>query len=274
MGSILIRSVVLTALTALTALDTDVDVILAFYGLTSRAVLPLYRLRTCTLPLLAAASALVMPQLLYVIHQSIGHGHGLAASAELPVHQKAWPSPHRRRRTVDRRGTAPRRRPRTRSPVPQPTSDRRGGAGIHRRAGGRRPGSAVAARLRECGWHETRTTGAGQPSDIASPPAIPESLHEYVLTDGPGADMRVLLARSDKPGRRPRGLHRGRVRPRASGQPYRSVPGPGAVRRRCHGPACGSGAALLSVRTCRACPPCRRTNRSCPRTSRPSHRRA
>ena len=60
-----------------------------------------------------------------------------------------------------------------------------------------RSAASLAARLRECGWHETRTAGAGQPSDIASPSAIPEDLHEYVLTDGPGADKRLLLARSD-----------------------------------------------------------------------------
>lgn len=62
-----IRSLVLIALGfALTALDTEVDVILAFYGLTFLAVLPLYRLRARTLALLAAAGALVMPQVLYV----------------------------------------------------------------------------------------------------------------------------------------------------------------------------------------------------------------
>ncbi|MER6160705.1 DUF418 domain-containing protein [Streptomyces sp. NPDC001868] len=70
-----IRSVVLIALGfALTALDTDVDVILAFYGLTFLAVLPLYRLRARTLALLAAATALVMPQVLYVVRLSIEEG--------------------------------------------------------------------------------------------------------------------------------------------------------------------------------------------------------
>ncbi|WP_435864805.1 DUF418 domain-containing protein [Streptomyces umbrinus] len=74
-GRILIRSVVLVALGfALTALDTDVDVILAFYGLTFLAVLPLYRLRVRTLAAIGAASALVMPQVLYVIRQSIDNG--------------------------------------------------------------------------------------------------------------------------------------------------------------------------------------------------------
>ncbi len=74
-GRIVIRSLVLIALGfALTALDTDVDVILAFYGLIFLAVLPLYRLRARTLAVVAAASALVMPQLLYVIRQSIDNG--------------------------------------------------------------------------------------------------------------------------------------------------------------------------------------------------------
>lgn len=67
-----IRSLVLIALGfALTALDTEVDVILAFYGLTFLAVLPLYRLRARTLALLAAAGAFVMPQVLYVTRLSI-----------------------------------------------------------------------------------------------------------------------------------------------------------------------------------------------------------
>ncbi|MGA5448279.1 DUF418 domain-containing protein [Streptomyces umbrinus] len=74
-GRILIRSAVLVVLGfALTALDTDVDVILAFYGLTFLAVLPLYRLRVRTLAAIGAASALVMPQVLYVIRQSIDNG--------------------------------------------------------------------------------------------------------------------------------------------------------------------------------------------------------
>lgn len=74
-GRILIRSVVLIALGfALTALDTEVDVILAFYGLIFLVVLPLYRLRARTLAVVAAAGALVMPQLLYLIRQSIDGG--------------------------------------------------------------------------------------------------------------------------------------------------------------------------------------------------------
>ncbi|MEU5199984.1 DUF418 domain-containing protein [Streptomyces scabiei] len=72
---IVIRSVVLMALGfALTALDTDIDVILAFYGLTFLVILPLYRLRARTLALLAAAGALVLPQILHVVRPSIERG--------------------------------------------------------------------------------------------------------------------------------------------------------------------------------------------------------
>ncbi|WNZ13970.1 DUF418 domain-containing protein [Streptomyces sp. 11x1] len=70
-----IRSLVLIVLGfALTALDTDVDVILAFYGLTFLAVLPFHRLRVRTLALLAAAGALVMPQVMYGVRLSIEDG--------------------------------------------------------------------------------------------------------------------------------------------------------------------------------------------------------
>ncbi|MFH8468450.1 DUF418 domain-containing protein [Streptomyces sp. NPDC017991] len=74
-GQVVLRALILIAAGyALTALDTEVDVILAFYGLIFLLVLPLYRLRARTLALLAAASALLMPVLLYVIRQSIHHG--------------------------------------------------------------------------------------------------------------------------------------------------------------------------------------------------------
>ncbi|MFF4762020.1 DUF418 domain-containing protein [Streptomyces sp. NPDC001292] len=73
---ILIRAAVLVALGyALTALDTGVDVILSFYGLLFLAVLPLYRLRAGVLALIAAAGALVLPQILYVLRKSIEEGH-------------------------------------------------------------------------------------------------------------------------------------------------------------------------------------------------------
>ncbi|MET7487218.1 DUF418 domain-containing protein [Streptomyces sp. NPDC005538] len=74
-GRVVIRSVVLMALGyALTALHTDVDVILSFYGLLFLAVLPLYRLSARTLAVIAGAGALVLPQVLYVIRRSIEGG--------------------------------------------------------------------------------------------------------------------------------------------------------------------------------------------------------
>ncbi|WP_328939630.1 DUF418 domain-containing protein [Streptomyces tauricus] len=76
MGRIVLRALILiVAGYALTALDTDVDVILAFYGLIFLIVLPLYRLRARTLALLAAASALLMPVALYVIQRAIYGGN-------------------------------------------------------------------------------------------------------------------------------------------------------------------------------------------------------
>ncbi|UUU36221.1 DUF418 domain-containing protein [Streptomyces sp. CA-210063] len=74
-GRMVIRSVVLIVLGfALTALDTEVDVILAFYGLTFLAVLPLYRLRARTLATVAAVCALAMPQVLYGIRLLVEEG--------------------------------------------------------------------------------------------------------------------------------------------------------------------------------------------------------
>ncbi|MEV6742327.1 DUF418 domain-containing protein [Streptomyces sp. NPDC051104] len=79
---IVIRAVVLVALGyALTALDTPVDVILSFYGLLFLTVLPLYRLRAGTLALVAAASALILPQALYAIRNSIEDGNWADAIA-------------------------------------------------------------------------------------------------------------------------------------------------------------------------------------------------
>ncbi|MFJ8821100.1 DUF418 domain-containing protein [Streptomyces sp. NPDC102467] len=72
---VVLRSAVLVvAGYALTALDTDVDVILAFYGLAFLFILPLYRLSATRLAVIAAATALLMPQLLYVIRNSIEGG--------------------------------------------------------------------------------------------------------------------------------------------------------------------------------------------------------
>ncbi|MFF7261698.1 DUF418 domain-containing protein [Streptomyces sp. NPDC008159] len=74
-GRIVIRSAVLLALgLALTALDTDVDVILAFYALIFLAALPLYRLGAVPLAVVAATGALVMPQALYAVRRSIDEG--------------------------------------------------------------------------------------------------------------------------------------------------------------------------------------------------------
>ncbi|MBO1330280.1 DUF418 domain-containing protein [Streptomyces sp. VRA16 Mangrove soil] len=68
---IVIRALVLLVLGyVLTALDTDVDVILSFYALLFLVVLPLYRLRAATLTLIAVTGALVLPQVLFVIRKS------------------------------------------------------------------------------------------------------------------------------------------------------------------------------------------------------------
>ncbi|MFI6402801.1 DUF418 domain-containing protein [Streptomyces sp. NPDC050548] len=70
-----IRAVVLLALGyALTALDTEVEVILSCYGLLFLTVLPLHRLRAATLALIAAVGALALPQLLYAVRKSIEEG--------------------------------------------------------------------------------------------------------------------------------------------------------------------------------------------------------
>ncbi|MFG2792008.1 DUF418 domain-containing protein [Streptomyces sp. NPDC048419] len=72
---IVLRAVVLIALGyALTALDTEVEVILSFYGVLFLAVLPLHRLRAATLALIAAAGALILPQVLYAVRISIENG--------------------------------------------------------------------------------------------------------------------------------------------------------------------------------------------------------
>lgn len=74
-GSVLIRSAVLIVLGyALAALDTPVDVILACYGLLFVLALPLYRLRAVTLALIAAATALALPQVLYLLRAAVEGG--------------------------------------------------------------------------------------------------------------------------------------------------------------------------------------------------------
>ncbi|GED89961.1 DUF418 domain-containing protein [Streptomyces sp. 6-11-2] len=72
---IVIRAVILLVLGyALTALDTQVDVILSFYGLLFLTALPLYRLRARTLALVAGAGALILPQVLYAVRKTIEEG--------------------------------------------------------------------------------------------------------------------------------------------------------------------------------------------------------
>ncbi len=74
-GRVVVRALVLIAAGyALTALDTDIDVILSFYGLLFLLLLPVHRLRARTLTLLAAASALLMPQLLYLVWRAAYDG--------------------------------------------------------------------------------------------------------------------------------------------------------------------------------------------------------
>ncbi len=68
MTRVVIRAVILLALgTALTALDTSIDVILAYYALAFVLILPLYRLGAGALTAIAAAIALVLPQDLFLI---------------------------------------------------------------------------------------------------------------------------------------------------------------------------------------------------------------
>ncbi|MEU0396945.1 DUF418 domain-containing protein [Streptomyces sp. NPDC006208] len=88
-GRVLIRSIVLVAVGyALVALDTDVDVILAAYGLLFVLALPLYRLRAATLALIAAAATLVLPQVLYLIRVAVEDGSW--ADAVIDYDPLAW----------------------------------------------------------------------------------------------------------------------------------------------------------------------------------------
>jgi uncharacterized membrane protein YeiB len=71
-AKVVIRALVLLVMgTALTMSGTPVEVILAFYGLYFLLVLPLYRLSAGPLAIIAATSALVMPQVLYVIRHAL-----------------------------------------------------------------------------------------------------------------------------------------------------------------------------------------------------------
>ncbi|MFF3946826.1 DUF418 domain-containing protein [Streptomyces sp. NPDC001902] len=74
-GRVLIRAGLLIVLGyLLTDLGTSIDVIVSYYGLAFLLVLPLYRLRARTLALIAAATALVLPQVLYVLRVAIDNG--------------------------------------------------------------------------------------------------------------------------------------------------------------------------------------------------------
>ncbi|AVV46687.1 hypothetical protein C6376_40430 [Streptomyces sp. P3] len=76
-AKVVIRALVLLALgTALTMTGTPVEVILAFYGLYFLLVLPLYRLSAVPLAAIAAAGALVLPQMLYVVQGALNSADG------------------------------------------------------------------------------------------------------------------------------------------------------------------------------------------------------
>ncbi len=71
-AKVVIRALILLALgTALTLTGTPVEVILAFYGLFFLLVLPLYRLGARPLAVIAAGSALLLPQVRYLIQQAL-----------------------------------------------------------------------------------------------------------------------------------------------------------------------------------------------------------
>ncbi|GFH39298.1 DUF418 domain-containing protein [Streptomyces pacificus] len=77
---VLIRAAVLTALGyALVLLDTDVDVILPFYGLLFVLALPFHRMSARTLAFVALSTALVMPQVRYLLRAALDGG-GLAGT--------------------------------------------------------------------------------------------------------------------------------------------------------------------------------------------------
>jgi uncharacterized membrane protein YeiB len=86
-AKVVIRAVVLLVVgTALTMAGSRVEVILAFYGLYFLLVLPLYRLSMGRLAVIAAAGALVLPQVLYVVRQLLYSG-----SPDGPGGMWAWP---------------------------------------------------------------------------------------------------------------------------------------------------------------------------------------
>ncbi len=88
-AKVVVRAVVLLALgTALTMTGTPVEVILAFYGPYFLLVLPLYRLSARTLAEIAAAAALVLPQLLFLIVRAVYEDGALGGGSTGPG---AWP---------------------------------------------------------------------------------------------------------------------------------------------------------------------------------------
>ncbi|MGW6908808.1 DUF418 domain-containing protein [Streptomyces sp. NPDC054940] len=82
-AKVVVRALVLLVVgTALTMSGTPVEVILAFYGLYFLLVLPLYRLGARALAIIAAAGALILPQVLHVIQRSLNSGGDYGGSGD------------------------------------------------------------------------------------------------------------------------------------------------------------------------------------------------
>lgn len=91
-AKVVVRALVLLVVgTALTMSGTPVEVILAFYGLYFLLVLPLYRLGARALAIIAAAGALILPQVLYVIQQALNPGGAYGDSGDAVGGTGAWP---------------------------------------------------------------------------------------------------------------------------------------------------------------------------------------
>ncbi|QGV77231.1 DUF418 domain-containing protein [Streptomyces ficellus] len=86
-GRVLIRACFLVALGyVLSAFDTDVLVILSYYGVLFVLALPLHRLGAAALGAVAAAAALVLPQVLYLLREAVdGGGWPDAVTARDPL---------------------------------------------------------------------------------------------------------------------------------------------------------------------------------------------
>ncbi|WP_406335458.1 DUF418 domain-containing protein [Streptomyces sp. NBC_00203] len=92
-AKVVIRALILLATgTALTLSGTPVEVILAFYGLYFLLVLPLYRLSARPLAIIAASSALILPQVLYVIQHALNSGGADGGPGAGPGGIWAWPT--------------------------------------------------------------------------------------------------------------------------------------------------------------------------------------